>query len=89
MVRKFYDGLENTIRHTSKFDFGKPWGMYLPNPSDFGRLIVFTYYGTHHHNINTREVCVFKADRELAKSHYRMGYLNWNNAADVYEVARW
>ena len=89
MVREFYDGLENTIRHTSKFDNGKPTVMYLPNPTNFGRLIVFTHYGIHHHDIRTRAVCVFKADRELAQLNFRMGALKWNEKADVHTVARW
>ena len=89
MVRKFYNGLEDTIRLTSKFDKGKPTVMYLPNPTNFGRLIVFTHYGIHHHDIRTRAVCVFKADRELAQLNFRMGALKWNEKADVHTVARW
>ena len=89
MVRKFYNGLEDTIRLTSKFDKGKPTVMYLPNPTNFGRLIVFTCHGIHHDDIDTREKCLVKADYELATLHFRMGYLKWNENADVDTIARW
>ena len=88
MVRQFYNGLENTIRHTSRFD-GKPTVMFLPNPTNFGRLIVFTCHGIHHDDIDTREKCLVKADYELATLHFRMGWLKWNETADVDTIARW
>ena len=89
MVRKFYDGLENTLRHTSSFTNGKPTSMYLPNPTNFGRLIVFTCYGIHHDDIKVRAQCVVKADVELAKLHFRMGAMHWNEKTDVPTVVRW
>ena len=89
MVREFYEGLENAIRHISSFDYGKPTSMYLPNPTNFGRLIVYTCYGIHHDDIRVRAKCVFKADRELAKLHFRMGAMKWNEETDVHTVARW
>ena len=89
MVQHFYEGLEDTIRHISSFDKGKPTSMYLPSPTNFGRLIVFTCYGIHHDDIDVRETCLVKADYELATLHFRMGYLKWNENADVDTIARW
>ena len=78
MVQQFYEGLQDTIRHISSFDNGKPTSNYLPNPNNFGRLIAFTWSGIHHRDVTVRDDSLIKANTEIAKLHVRMGATNWN-----------
>ena len=75
-IRAFYDGLESTIKFISKFDFGKPTCMFLPNPNNFGRLIAYTHFVIHERDLRF----LVKADIEMAKLHARMGATSWNNS---------
>ena len=75
-IRAFYDGLDSTIKFISKFDYGKPTSMFLPNPNNFGRLIAYTHFVIHCRDLRF----LVKADIEMAKMHARMGAANWNNS---------
>ena len=75
-IRAFYDCLESIIKLISKFDYGKPTSMFLPNPNNFGRLIAYTHFVIHCRDLRF----LVKADIELAKLHARMGAMNWTNS---------
>ena len=75
-IRVFYDCLESIIKLISKFDYGKPTSMFLPNPNNFGRLIAYTHFVIHCRDLRF----LVKADIELAKLHARMGAMNWTNS---------
>ena len=77
-VAEFYDSLTKTIAFICRCD-DKLTKSTLPNPTNFARLIIFTWSGIHSHSEDVRTASLAKADSEMDFLIVRIGAHNWKN----------
>ena len=82
LIEDVYNGFQDCIKDIFTGKGGQfPNSTCLPEPGAFARLIVFTWYGMHGRDDDTRLKCLQKADYEIAKLMVRIGSCNWLNSA--------
>ena len=80
LIEDFYNAFKDCIKDIFTCKDGQfPNSTCLPEPGAFARLIVFTWYGMHGRDDDTRLKCLQKADYEIAKLMVRIGSCNWKN----------
>ena len=76
-VQKFWTAIREVVRLICKCDDGYPTSKYLPNPTNFARLLMFVWSGLNNHNEEHRKDSIVKADKEKECLMTRIGAHNW------------
>ena len=77
-VANFDEQLKGTIECLCDCE-GRPTQKILPSPTNFARLLIFTWASIHNRDDKVREESRIKAESEMVALMVRIGVHNWQN----------